>query len=157
MLQGGGPCLPQSLWGEAVAAATYIRNRCPTKGAHKDSTPFEIFYGRKPDVSHLRTWGCMSTVLIHQKDRTKFGSKTYDGVLVGYGTSQKGYRIYDPKTHTTKVCRDVRFLEDKVLDSPSPNTDEDSFVWPEDWFGDESLLFLKSLQMKLLTKTMAGL
>ena len=39
MLQGN---LPQSLWAEAVNAATYIRNRCATKSLNGE-TPFEAW------------------------------------------------------------------------------------------------------------------
>ena len=45
LLHGAGPNVPQSLWGEAVAAATLIRNCCPTKGVSTLKTPHELFYG----------------------------------------------------------------------------------------------------------------
>eukprot|EP00983_Pelagomonas_calceolata_P035212 1101006-Pelagomonas_calceolata.AAC.1 len=36
------------MWAEAVATASYARNRSPTSG--KTKTPVELFYGIKPDV-----------------------------------------------------------------------------------------------------------
>ena len=47
--------LPKELWAEAVNTANYIRCRSPT--AKKLRTPWELFYGQKPDVSHMRTFG----------------------------------------------------------------------------------------------------
>ena len=48
--------LPNDFGGEAVATAVILRNRSPTK-AVKDMTPYESFYGRKPDVAHLKVFG----------------------------------------------------------------------------------------------------
>jgi hypothetical protein len=39
-------------WGEAVVTAVYILNRLPTK-ALNGRTPYEVWHGRKPVVSHL--------------------------------------------------------------------------------------------------------
>ena len=45
--------LPSSFWGEALSSLVHVLNRCPTS-ALPGKTPFEAFYGKKPDVSHLR-------------------------------------------------------------------------------------------------------
>jgi transposase InsO family protein len=44
-------------WGEVVNTVVYIKNRCPTQ-ALDSKTPQEAWSGRKPDVSHLRVFGC---------------------------------------------------------------------------------------------------
>jgi hypothetical protein len=44
--------------GEAVITAVYILNRVPCK-AVDGKTPFEVWYGRKPVVHHLKTFGCI--------------------------------------------------------------------------------------------------
>jgi hypothetical protein len=46
-------------WGEAVVMVVYILNRSPTK-ALNGRTPYEAWYGRKPMVSHLRVFGCLT-------------------------------------------------------------------------------------------------
>jgi hypothetical protein len=48
--------LPLRLWGEAVWTAAYARNRLPAAG--KVGMPLELLTGQKPDVSHLRVFGC---------------------------------------------------------------------------------------------------
>ena len=136
LIHGAGPNVPQSLWGEAVAAATLIRNCCPTKGGSTLKTPHESFYGLTPDVSHFRTWGCRTTVLLESHERSKFGSKILDGILVGYSQNQKGYRIYQPKTHKLLVARNVRFLETEFLQPVASEENESHFQWPEQWGGD---------------------
>lgn len=41
--------LPASFWGEALSAFVHCRNRSTTS-AVKGATPYELFYGKKPDV-----------------------------------------------------------------------------------------------------------
>ena len=46
-------------WAEAISTAAYVRNRLPTTALKENETPYERWYGKKPDVSHLRVFGCM--------------------------------------------------------------------------------------------------
>ncbi|CAO2147884.1 unnamed protein product [Urochloa humidicola] len=55
--------MPVAFWGEVVSTAVFILNRSPTK-ALKGATPFEAWHGRKPDVSFLRTFGCVAHVKV---------------------------------------------------------------------------------------------
>ena len=49
--------LPKVYWAEAVNTAVYLKNRCPTK-AVQGRTPYEAWYGKKPNVEHLKVFGC---------------------------------------------------------------------------------------------------
>ncbi|CAA6675444.1 unnamed protein product [Spirodela intermedia] len=60
MLKAKG--LPGWFWGEAVATAVYLLNRCPTKSVD-GMTPFEVWHGKKPAVHHLKVFGCIAYVL----------------------------------------------------------------------------------------------
>ena len=48
--------LPISYWGDALLTATYILNRVPTKSV--SFTPYELWTGRKPDLTNMQLWGC---------------------------------------------------------------------------------------------------
>jgi hypothetical protein len=48
--------LPKSLWGEAVSHAVYFKNRSSTK-VLDGKTPYEVFYGVKPDLRGLPVIG----------------------------------------------------------------------------------------------------
>jgi hypothetical protein len=67
--------LPNWLWGEAVATAVYILNRSPTQG-NEGSTPYEVWHGTKPTVSHLRTFGCVAHVKQGNKRLTKLEDRS---------------------------------------------------------------------------------
>jgi hypothetical protein len=53
--------LSQNLWAEALVTVNYARNRTPVS-AH-GRTPWEMFTGQVPTVSHMRVFG--STAYIH--------------------------------------------------------------------------------------------
>jgi hypothetical protein len=54
--------LPINLWGYALEAAAYLLNKVP-------STPYEIWKGRKPNLKHIRIWGCPAYVKKLQTDK----------------------------------------------------------------------------------------
>ncbi|KAF9470222.1 hypothetical protein BDN70DRAFT_766701, partial [Pholiota conissans] len=49
--------LPMTYWGEAALTASYLLNMTTTSTLPDGTTPFEAFYGRKPNVKHLRVFG----------------------------------------------------------------------------------------------------
>jgi hypothetical protein len=57
--------LPKAFWGECLAALVHVWNRCPTD-AVDNAMPYELWHGSKPDVSHLRVWGCTAYVHVQK-------------------------------------------------------------------------------------------
>ncbi|GKA07503.1 retrotransposon protein, putative, ty1-copia subclass [Tanacetum coccineum] len=52
--------LPLSFWDYALESATCILNMVPTKKV--DKTPYELWYGKVPNLSCLKVWGCEALV-----------------------------------------------------------------------------------------------
>ena len=102
--------LPKSFWGEAVLTAVYLLNRCPSK-AVVGMTPYEAWYRIKPNVSHLRAFGCEVFVNVPSEQRRKLDPKAMRCVMLGYDSERKCYRLYDPEGHKLVLSRDVRFNE----------------------------------------------
>ena len=102
--------MPHIYWAEAVSSAVYIMNRTPTVAIH-DVTPKEKFTSNKPDLSHLKVFGCIAYVHVPDELRTKLDRKAEKCVFIGYSLEQKGYRCYNPATHKLRVSRDVVFDE----------------------------------------------
>ncbi|UYV67550.1 hypothetical protein LAZ67_5001174 [Cordylochernes scorpioides] len=69
-----GRKMPLELWAEAVNTAVYLLNRCTTK-VLGNSTPYEIWYKRKPSILHLKTFGCNAYVHIPKDNRKKLDKK----------------------------------------------------------------------------------
>lgn len=102
--------LPKSYWSEAVNTAAYVRNRLPTRSV-KNVTPYELWYGKKPDVSHLKVFGCIAYSHIPEQKRKKLDCKAEGMRFVGYSETKKGYRLFSEVTRKTVVRRDVKFNE----------------------------------------------
>ncbi|PPR03071.1 hypothetical protein CVT24_012432 [Panaeolus cyanescens] len=102
--------LPPSFWGDAILAAQYLRNRMPSKTTPDGITPFEAFHGRKPDLSHLRVFGCQAFVLIPPELRTMGGPRRFEGVFVGYMDNRVGWIVRDTNGKY-RYSRDVVFNE----------------------------------------------
>ena len=65
--------LPPSFWGDAALTSQYLRNRVPTSTLPYGKTPHEVMNHVKPDLSHLRVWGCQCFPIIPPELRTKGG------------------------------------------------------------------------------------
>jgi hypothetical protein len=102
--------MPHHYWAEEVATTVYIMNRTPTAAMH-GMTPEEKYSGRKPNLSHLKVFGCIAYVHVPDELRTKLDPKAEKCVFIGYSLEQKGYRCYNPVTSKMRVSRDVVFDE----------------------------------------------
>ncbi len=56
--------LPASFLADAILTVAYLYMWLPNSSIPKDTTPFEQLYSKKPDLSHLRVWGCRCWVTI---------------------------------------------------------------------------------------------
>ena len=88
--------LPMSFWLDAVLTRQYLVNRLPTSTLPSGVTPFElIMSGRKPDLSHLRVWGCDCYVAVPDELRGKAGPKRFRAIFVGYEEHRVGWHVRD--------------------------------------------------------------
>jgi len=74
--------MPTKLWAEAVSTAVYIKNRLPSR-AVLNSTAFERCTWQTPDISNLRSLGCLAFAWIHGDLRKKLDNHAYKCVLLG--------------------------------------------------------------------------
>ena len=102
--------LPQMFWAEALSTAVYLRNRSPTKSVEA-MTPSEAWTGKKPNVNHLRIFGCAAYAHVAKDKRRKLDPKARKCIFLGYGNDTKGYRLYDPRRERVFYSRDVMFNE----------------------------------------------
>ena len=71
----------------------------------------EAFTGEKPEIGHLRFFGCPVCIHVPRERRTKLDPFGRKGVFVGYSESAKAYRIYIGQ-RKIELSRDVTFEED---------------------------------------------
>ena len=117
------PGYPLELWGEAVLAACYLSNRLPSR-ALDGKTSFEAWFGYKPDVIHLRRWGCVVYAHIPEQLRKKLDVKGQRGIFVGYDNPNGMYRIFNPVINKIIFTKDWIISENEFWDfgEGSPRT-----------------------------------
>nr|XP_009608721.1 uncharacterized protein LOC104102655 [Nicotiana tomentosiformis] len=90
--------LQKSFWAEAVNTAYYLENRCMIRPS-LNKTLYELLNGRKPKLTHLRTFGCKCFVLNNGKEALgKFDAKSDEGIFLGYSSQSKAYKVYKKRT-----------------------------------------------------------
>ena len=72
--------LPLSFWGYALEAAAFTLNRAPSKSV--ETTPYELWFGKKPQLSFLKVWVCDAYVKKLQPE--KLEPKSEKCVFIGY-------------------------------------------------------------------------
>lgn len=101
--------LPEHFWSEAILTSTYLTNRSSTVTL-KGKTPFEMWYGRKPDISNLRVFGCKGFGHVpHEKRKGKLSLRGTEYVFMGYAID--GYRLFDVDDKKIVMGRSVTFNE----------------------------------------------
>ncbi|KAK2356784.1 hypothetical protein QL285_094109 [Trifolium repens] len=98
-------------WGEILLTVCYVLNRVPK--VKNTVSPYEILKKRQPNLSYLRTWGCLAYVRIPDPKRVKLASRAYECAFIGYASNNKAYRFYDLNAKVIIESVDVDFFEDK--------------------------------------------
>src|SRR3954447_3450750 len=103
--------LPLSFWGYALETAAFTLNRAPSKSV--ETTPYELWFGKKPKLSFLKVWGCDAYVKKLQPD--KLEPKSEKCVFIGYPKETPGYTFYHRSEGKIFVARNGSFLEKEFL------------------------------------------
>jgi len=122
--------LPKYFWADAVNIACYVLNRVLIKPILK-KTPYELFKGRRPVLSHLKVFGCKCFILNNGKESLgKFDSKADEGVFLGYAIQSHAYRVYNKRLMTVEESMHFVFVETnpKLQDHVPKIADEEYLV-----------------------------
>jgi len=101
--------LPKYFWVDAMSTTCYVLNRVLIRPILK-KTPYELFKGRKPNVSHLKVFGCKCFIQNNGKDNLgKFDSKADEGISLGYSFHGHSYRAYNKRTMLVEESMHIAF------------------------------------------------
>ncbi len=135
--------LDLEFWAEVVNTAVYIKNRCLTK-ALESKTSQEAWTGRKPNVFHLRVFGCKAFAHIPDEKRSKLESKSMPCVFLGYCEGTKAYHLMCVETKRIIKSQDVVFLEGtkevKGVHDDRPPSKEEEHVIVDEVVNDDELV-----------------
>jgi hypothetical protein len=74
-----------------------------------------MFTGKKPEVSHLKIFGCPIFIHIPKEKRNKLEPSGNKRIFVGYCEVSKAFIIYIPDHRHIEINKDVTFDEDATL------------------------------------------
>ena len=107
--------MPINFWAEAVNTAVHLHNRSPTTSLNM-KTPYECWFGKKPDVSNLKVFGSICFIHTPSNLRRKLDPRSQKAIFIGYPLDTKGYKLYDLEAKKFVRSRDVVFHENKFHD-----------------------------------------
>ncbi|GJW18660.1 retrotransposon protein, putative, ty1-copia subclass [Tanacetum coccineum] len=92
-------------------SATRILNMVPTKKV--DKTPYELWYGKVPNLSYLKVWGCEA--LVKRDTPDKLEQRSVKCIFIGYPKETMGYYFYFPPENKIVVARYAEFFEKHLI------------------------------------------
>jgi hypothetical protein len=86
-------------------------------------TAYELLTGNKPRVHYFWVFGCKCFILNKKSKSSKFAPKVDEGFLLGYGTNEHGYHVFNKTTGLVEVTVDVTFDESDVSQKEQVDND----------------------------------
>nr|GEY17179.1 zinc finger, CCHC-type [Tanacetum cinerariifolium] len=99
---------------EAMLTACYLLNRVPNK--KNKTTPYELWYKKRPNLLFLRVWGCRAVVRLPDPKRKTVGEKGIDCIFVGYAEHSKAYRFYVIEPNDSISINSIIESRDAIFD-----------------------------------------
>jgi len=118
--------LSKYFWADVVGTC-YVMNKVLIRPILKN-IPYELFNGRKPNINHLRVFGCSYFVLNNGKENLgKFDEKADLGIFIGYSITSHAYRIYNKRLMTVEESVHVVFdeVDRRNIQIPKTRAEED--------------------------------
>lgn len=129
-------------WPEIIKTVSYLKNRTLANTV-ENKTPYEIFFGEKPNVKHLKIYGSRVFVRIPETLRkSKWDDKAKVGVLVGYNNNSyrvlvngriinaRHVQVIEDKTNLVcleKIDNDFHDFDNNSLCESNPTDDKNSY------------------------------
>ena len=100
-----------SFWRYTFEIVYFVLNNISSKSVSK--TPYEIWLGRRPNLSYFRVWGYLAYIKRLQTDKLSSKSDKYN--FVGYPKEMRGYYFYLPAEQKVFVSSKAYFLKKYTL------------------------------------------
>jgi hypothetical protein len=118
LLYGSG--LPAQFWSAALLPSVYLHNRLVHAETRK--TPFEGYYGLKPDLAYLKLFGSRVCVKRTSDRRSKLDRHDFRGIFRGYASTDQNILYLDLDSGLVKRSHHAQFDEAWYLQPHPPPT-----------------------------------
>ena len=104
--------LSQNFWDYAVIYANYLYNHAPHSGINY-KIPNEIFFNKKVNINHIRTFGCITNYYIeNNNNKNKMYPNSKKGILLGYKETSNSYIVMDFDDYKIHQVSTIACFED---------------------------------------------
>jgi hypothetical protein len=97
-------------WVEVINTMCHATNRLYLHKLLK-KTSYELLTGNKPNVSYFRVFESKCYILQKRSKSSKFAPKTYEGVILGYDSNSRTYRVFNVTIGCVETTCDAVFDE----------------------------------------------
>jgi hypothetical protein len=101
---------PDLFWCNAVNTSCQVINHLYLHKKLK-KTSYELLTDNKPKVSYFRVFGCKCFILNKKPKISKFAPIVDEGFLLGYGSNEHAYRVFNKTSGRVEIAVDVTFDE----------------------------------------------
>lgn len=104
--------LPVGFWSYATQCSVFLLNRSPASALPNNITPYEAWYGQKPNLGFLKVFGCRATAHVPDELRTKAdwtAKSSPNCIFVGYSETENLFELWDVEKGVLLRKRDVVF------------------------------------------------
>ena len=125
-------CLPQSWWEFSFEHAAHVYNRTPMRRLEW-RTPYELLHGSKPDISHLRVFGCGAYVFLPPEVRkNKLSPKSELMIYLGVGAGNHNHKFMRLKNNVIFTAAQALFDEHMFPKCPHEQKRQRQLNTPEE-------------------------
>ncbi len=83
---------PENVWEDALTQATHIQIRTALQGR---CTLYELTFGRRPDVTNLRIFGCEALAYVEKGKGQNYNQKWKEQLLADFRQHRQGKTLWD--------------------------------------------------------------
>ena len=107
--------LPKYFWEEVINTTYHIINKVSIRPI-LSKAHYELYKSRKPNVSHLRSFGCKCFVLNNGKyPNGKMDAKSDEAIFMGYALNSKAYRVFNKTSLIVEESIHIIFYETNAV------------------------------------------
>ena len=140
--------LPKRFWAEAINTACYTQNRSLINKLH-NKTPYELWKGRKPNLSYFHSFGCKCFVHVNGKTHLKtFDERADEAIFLGYSSTSRAFRVLNKSTMVVEESIHVVFDEStKIEEADVSKNVQNNFSDTNDASENEILQGINELEL----------